>query len=162
MHVRLLCAIGVSLWSATPVANQVASCAALPRELRAHVPGERFGVVSSLSGLPAGVRSELQALFGSRTLDIVDPGLAFRSEGDAADSALPPRRLVAAACSYEDCLVYYERVGRARMWRVVLVHWKPNLTKVEWGGAAPGGLTTIQDVRTAVLSGAIKSSPGPW
>ena len=162
MLARLLCAIGVSFWSATTVAHQTAPSATLPRDLRAHVPGERFGVVSSISGLPAGVRNELQALFGSWTLDMADPGQAFQTAAKTAGSPLPSRRLVEAACSYEDCLVYYERVGSARMWRVVLVHWQPNQTRVEWGGAAPGGLTTIHDVRKAVLSGEIKSSPGPW
>ena len=161
-HARLLCAIGVSLWSAATVAGQAAPSAALPRELRAHVPGERFGIVSSIRGLPLGVRTELQTLFGSRTLDIADPGEEFRAAAETADSKLPTRRLVAAGCSYEDCLVYYERGGSTRMWRVVLVHWGPNQTRVEWGGAAPGGLTTIDDVRKAVLSGAITSSPGPW
>ena len=161
MHARLFCLIGVSLWSATTVARQAAPPAALPRELRTHVQNERFDVVSSLNGLPAGVRNELQMLLGSRTLDIVDPGAAFRATAETA-SNLPARRLVAAACSHEDCLVYYERVGSARTWRVALFHWRPSGTKLEWGGVAPGGLTTIHDVRSAVLSGAIKSSAGPW
>ena len=50
------------------------------------------------------------------------------------------------------CLVYYERGGIARTWRVALFHWTPDTTRFEWGGAAPGGLVTIEDVRGAVLS----------
>ena len=149
---KLLCVIGASLWTATAGARQTAP-AALPPELRAHVQNGRLDMISSLRGLPLGVRTELQALFGTPTLDIAEPG--------AASQAL--RRLVAAGCSYEDCLVYYERgSGAARTWRVMLLHWTPNATTFEWGGTAPGGLATIDAVRSAVLSGAIKSSAGPW
>jgi hypothetical protein len=154
--------IGASLWSAAAVAGQAPSPTALPRELRAHVQNGRFDIVSSLNGLPGGVRAELQTLFGGLRMDIVDPGAAFQGTSETADSRLAQRRLVAAGCSYEDCLVYYERAGSSRTWRVVLLHWTAKGTTLEWGGIAPGGLDTIHDVRTAVLSGAIKSSAGPW
>jgi hypothetical protein len=153
MRARLLCVIGVSLWPAATVAGQAAPPATLPPELRAHVQEGRLDMISSIRGLPLGVRNELQALFGTPTLDIAEPG--------TASQAL--RRLVAAGCSYRDCLVYYEHgSGAARTWRVMLLHWTPNATTFEWGGTAPGGLATIEAVRSAVLSGAIKSSTGPW
>lgn len=136
--------------------------ASLPRELTAHVQNGRFDIVSSLNGLPGGVRAELQTLFGGLRMDIVDPGAAFQGTSATADSRLAQRRLVAAGCSHEDCLVYYERAGSTRTWRVVLLHWTAKGTTLEWGGIAPGGLETIQDVRSAILSGAIKSSAGPW
>jgi hypothetical protein len=158
MRARLLCAIGLSAWSATTVARQPAD---LPRELRAHV-NERFDVVSSMNGLPLGVRTELRTLFGSQALDIADPGAPVRRSDRTADSSLPSRRLVAAGCSREDCLLYYERIGSTHTWRVVLIHWTPNAIRLEWGGTAPAGLTTIHEVRSAVLSGAIKGSAGPW
>jgi hypothetical protein len=63
--------------------------------------------------------------------------------------------MVAAGCSYDYCLVYYERGGHDHAWRVALFHWTPVETRFEWGGTAPGGLKTIDDVRKAVLSGAI-------
>jgi hypothetical protein len=44
----------------------------------------------------------------------------------------------------------------------VLIHWTPETTQLEWGGTAPGDLTTIDEVRSAVLSGLIKGSAGPW
>jgi len=69
---------------------------------------------------------------------------------------------IAAGCSRDDCLLYYERAGRPRTWRVLLFHWTPNTTTLEWGGTAPSGLTTIAQIRGAVLSGAIKGSAGPW
>jgi hypothetical protein len=79
-----------------------------------------------------------------------------------ANSKLPTRRLVAAACSYDHCFVYYERGGIAHTWRVALFHWTPDATRFECGGAAPGSLVTIDDVRGAILSGAIKDPAGLW
>jgi len=101
-------------------------------------------------------------LFGSQTLDIAEPGAPFQAASETADTKLPLRRLVAAGCSREDCLLYYERGGSEHTWRAVLLHWTPSATRLEWGGIAPGNLRTIDDVRRALLSGAIKGSPGPW
>jgi hypothetical protein len=159
---RLLCAIGVSLWSASVAGSQAAPAATLSGAARAHVKNERFDMVTSIRGLPLGVRDELQILFGSATLDIAEPGAAFQATDATGDSKLPSRRLVAAGCSTDHCLVYYERGGIARTWQVALFHWTPAATRLEWGGTAPGGLTTIDDVRNAVLSGAIKSPNQLW
>jgi hypothetical protein len=136
--------------------------AALSGPLRDHVKGERFDIVTSVRGLPLGVRDGLQRLFESATLDIADPGAAF-SGSAAANPQLPSRRLVAAGCSADHhCLVYYERGGTAHTWRLALFHWTPGETRFEWGGTAPGGLATVEDVRRAVLSGAIKGPAGSW
>jgi hypothetical protein len=78
------------------------------------------------------------------------------------NSKLPSRRLVVAGCSYDHCLVYYERGGTAHTWRVALFHWTPDATRFEWGGIAPGSLTTIDAVRSTILSGAIKDPAGLW
>ena len=86
----------------------------------------------------------------------------FQVTDVAGARALPIRRLVAAGCSADHCLVYYERGGIAHTWQVALFHWTPAATRFEWGGVAPGGLMTIDDVRKAVLSGAIKSSNKDW
>ena len=75
---------------------------------------------------------------------------------------LPTRRLVAAGCSIEYCLVYYERGGKGHTWLVALFHWTPEATRFEWGGIGPGGLATIDDVRKAVLTGAIKGPAAGW
>jgi hypothetical protein len=167
MHrTRLLCVIGVGFWSAVVAGSQAAPPLALSGELRAHVQDERFQISTSIRGLPLGVRTGLQTLFGSRArdiaLDIAEPGAAFQVSDGLANSKLPIRRLVAAGCSYDYCLVYYERGGISHAWRVALFHWTPDATRFEWGGAAPGGLVTIDDVRRAILSGAIKSPAGLW
>jgi len=135
---------------------------ALSGPLRAHVSDDRFEIVSSVRGLPLGVRDGLQALFGSKTLDIADPGAEAPVAGVAAKPNLPTRRLVAAGCSTDHCLVYYERGGDAPTRHVALFHWTPAATRFEWGGIAPGGLATIAEVRKAVLSGAIRGPNTRW
>ena len=157
---RLFCVIFVSLLSAA-AAGQTMPSGPLSAELRARVQTQRFGIVTSIRGLPLGVRGALQTLFGSQTLDIAEPGARFQ-EGEPSVSSLPTRGLVAAGCSYDYCLVYYERGGVRPTWHVALFRWTPDATKFEWGGAAPAGLMTIDDVRKAILSGAIKPTAGHW
>jgi hypothetical protein len=142
--------------------NQAAAPAALSAALQDQVKNGRFGIVTSVRGLPLGVRDRLQTLFGSGTLDIAEPGAEFQATGAAVNPELPTRRLVAAGCTIEYCLVYYERGGTAHTWHVMLFHWTPAATRFEWGGTAPGGLKTIDDVRKVVLSGGIKGPAGFW
>ena len=150
----LLCALGLTLWSPVITGAQDAAPGPLSGALRAHVQDERFGIVTSIRGLPLGVRDALQTLFGTPTLDIAERDAEFQST--AANPKLPLRRLVAAGCSSDHCLVYYQRGGSAPAWRVVLFHWRPAATRLEWSASAPGGLATIDDVRDAVLKGTIK------
>jgi hypothetical protein len=159
---RLFCAIGVSVWSAVAAGNQAAPPMALSGALRAHVKDARFGIVTSIRGLPLGVRDGLQTLFGSQALDIAEPGAEFQATDVIVNPKLPIRRLIAAGCSNDYCLVYYERGGIAHTWHVALFHWTPPATRFEWGGTAPRGLATIDDVRNAILSGAIKGSTRFW
>ena len=161
-RVRFLCVVGVGLWAAVVAGSQTVAPLELPAPLRAHVKDEPFGIVSAVRGLPLGVRDALQALFASRTLDIADPGAEFQATDVIVNPKLPIRRLVAAGCSTDHCLVYYERGGIAHTWQVALFHWTPESTRFEWGGAAPGGLRSIDDVRKAMLSGAIKGSINVW
>ncbi len=158
----LLCALTLGLCAAVIGGHQAAVPAALSEALRVHLKGERFQIVTSLRGLPLGVREELQTLFGVGGLDIAEPGAAFQATDVMATPRLPSRRLVAAGCSNDHCLVYYERGGIAHTWQVVLFHWTPAATRVEWGGIAPAALATIDDVRTAVLAGVVKGSPRDW
>ena len=160
---RLFCAIGVGFWSAVVTGHQAAPVLAIPEALRSHLNGEKFEIVTSIRGLPLGVRSELQTMWGSRTLDIADPGAEFQLSEAQVGPALPARRLIAAGCARDHhCLVYYERGGRSRTWLVALFHWTPAATRFEGGGTAPGGLATIDDVRKAALSGAIDGANPAW
>jgi hypothetical protein len=153
---RVLCAIAVSLWSAVAAGSQATATGALPAALRAHVQNERFDIVTSIRGLPLGVRAELRTLFGNATLDIAEPGAEFQVTDVIVTPRLPIRRLAGAWCSTDHCLVYYERGGIAHTWHAALFHWTPAATTLEGGGTAPPGLATIDQVRTAILTGATK------
>lgn len=152
----------VILWSAVVACNQAVAPVALSGALRDHVKNERFQIVTSIRGLPIGVRDGLQTLFGTEALDIAEPTAEFQESDIIVNSNLPNRRLVAAGCSTDYCLVYYERGGVDHTWHVALFHWTPAATRFEWGGPAPGGLATIDDVRNAILSGAIKGPATVW
>lgn len=152
--------IAMGLWSVAADACQ-APDAALPPAVRTHVQADRFGIVTSIRGLPLGVRDSLQGLFGG-ALDIAEPGAGFQTDG-ASDSSLPTRRLIAAGCSGDHhCLVYYQRGGTTPAWRVVMFQWAPDATSFEWGGDAPRGYASIEDVRKAILAGEIKTHAGSW
>jgi hypothetical protein len=142
--------------------SQAAPASTLPDALRTHVTNDQFQIITSVRGLPLGVRDALQKLFGSQTLDIAEPGAEFQAT-DVVRGGLPIRRLVAAGCAKDyHCLVYYERGGIAHTWQAALFHWTPDATRFEWGGAAPGGFKTIEEVKKAMLSGAIKGPIKIW
>ena len=149
-------ALGCVLCIAGPAVAQ------LSETLRNHVKAERLDIVTSIRGLPLGVRDELQMLFGSSTLDIAEPDAAFQATKPSTAVTLPTRRLVAAGCSIDHCLVYYQRAGKPLTWVAALFHWTPAATRLEWSGRARGGMTTIADVQNAVLSGAIKDPVKAW
>jgi hypothetical protein len=150
------------LSSAVLAGSQAVAPVALSEALRDVVKNQRFEIVTSIRGLPLGVRDGLQTLFGSQTLDIAEPAAEFQVNDVIINSKLPIRRLVAAGCTIDYCLVYYERRGVGHTWHVALFHWTPAATRFEWGGTAPGGLATIHDVRNAILSRAIKGPATFW
>jgi len=153
---------GMCLLAVATAANQTASPETLSATLRAHLKAERFQIVTSVRGMPLGVRDALQSLFGSPTLNIAEPGAPFQVTDVIVTPNLPIRRLVTAGCSIDHCLVYYERGGIAHTWHVALFHWTPDATRLEGGGTAPGGLATVDDIRSALLSGALKNPNKFW
>ena len=160
---RLLFAIGLSLCLAVVARGQSTVSATLPAALRTHLQAERFDIVTSVRGLPLDVRNLMQKMFGTVSLDIAEPGAAFQATDVLVTPSLPIRRMVSAGCSKDfHCLVYYERGGIATTRLVMLFLWTPDATRFEWGGTAPGGLATIDNVRSAILSGAVKGQSGPW
>jgi hypothetical protein len=164
-HLSLLVVAAAVMVLAAVVAyagGQGTGTGSLSAELRAHVAGEKFGIVTAVRGLPLGVRNSLQALFGNASLDIADSGADFQGSGGKVDRSLPSRRLVTAGCSTDHCLVYYEIAGSTRGWRVAVFHWTPDATRFEWGATAPQGLTSIESVRKFVLSGTSKGETRRW
>ena len=160
----LIGAIGASLAAAAAFVSQAPASPSLSPTLRSHLQTEQFQLVTSVRGLPLGVREQMQQLFGSSTLAIADPGADFRRRDAPGKARLPRRRLIVAGCADDGhCLVYYERGGATLTRRVMLWHWTPAQTRFEWGATAPGGFATIDDVRSAILSGAITGGqPDPW
>ncbi len=150
------CGFVLSAWAQSSVSPTV------PAPIRAHVRDERFQAVTSVRGLPLGVREELQRMFGSSATAIADPGAPFQMTDVITDPSLPIRRMSVAGCSQDHCLVYYERGGIAHVWHAVLFHWTPEATRVVAGGGAPAGLRTVDELRTAVLSGALKGAGRYW
>jgi hypothetical protein len=162
MHrIRLFCSLAVILWSAVVACSQEARPTEVPDTVREIVTNERFQLVASIRGMPIGVRDGLQTLFGSQELDIAESSSAFQVD-DVAHPALKTRRLAAAWCSIEYCLVHYERGGAAHTWHVALFHWTPAATRFVWGGTAPGHLATVDELRNAILSGTIKTPTPFW
>lgn len=148
--------VGREGWAQSPIRPTV------PAAIQVHVRDERFQPVTAVRGLPLGVREELQRLFGSTAMAIADPGQPFQVTDVITDPTLPIRRMSVAACSQDHCLVYYERGGIAHTWHAVLFHWTPDGTRVEAGGTAPFGIRTLDDLRNAVLSGALKGPGRYW
>ena len=162
MNRIFLCAF-VSLWSCVLVAGQATTPAALSAALRTHLQAEKFDLVTSVRGLPLGVRDLMQKMFGTLSLDIAEPRGEFQVTDVIFKPGLPIRRMIAAGCSNDfHCLLYYERGGIAHTLHVMLFRWTPDATRFEWGGSAPGGLATIDEVRKAILSGAVKPQSGSW
>ena len=162
MSRTLLCAIGVTLLSVVLAAGQATS-GALSAALRTHLQAERFDIVTSVRGLPLGVRDLMQKMFGTVSLDIAEPRGEFQVTDVVTKPGLPFRRMIVAGCSNDfHCLLYYERGGIAHTRHVMLFRWTPDATRFEWGGTAPGGLATIDEVRKAILSGAVKPQSGSW
>jgi hypothetical protein len=128
---------------------------AVPETLRAHLGSERFAPIASVGALPAGVRTELQALFGESALELADPGTPFQSTDVVRTPRLPWRRLVAAGCAEDHCLVYYEKGGIAHVFYALVFRTLKGGTSLEFGGVAPGGLRDLEEVRSAVISGQV-------
>jgi len=162
MKIRFLLALVAVLVCDVVTAGQ-APASALSAAQRTHLQAEQFDIVTSVRGLPLGVRDLMQKMFGTASLEIAEPGAPYQATDVIVTPRLPFRRLVTAGCSRDfHCLVYYERGGIAHTWQAALFHWTPAATRFEWGGTAPGGLATIDDVRNAILSGAIKGPTKVW
>ena len=139
-----------------------ASDAGFTPALRDHVRGERFAAVAAVAALPASVRDGLNDLFGGKTLEMADPGQPFQATDLMVTPRLPARRLVSAGCSPDHCLVYYERGGFARVHYIVLFDTTDAPARFVHGGGAAGGLTDLEQVREALVSGQVTRDSKYW
>ena len=141
---------------ATPSATVIADA------LRTHLRGERFSPLTTVAALPAGLRQALSELFNAPTLDMADPGAPFQATDVMITPRLPARRLVAAGCSADHCLVYYERGGFAHVHQIVLFGKADTAFRFVEGGVAPGGLADLEQVKDALMSGKIVGGSKYW
>jgi hypothetical protein len=138
-----------------PAVQTAGQPATLPDVLRTHLREERFSPLTTIGAFPPGLRQGLQALFGGTTLDMAEPGAPFQATDLMVMPRLPPRRLTAAGCSADHCLVYYERGGYAHVHYAVLFKVAGDGTRFEFGGMAAGGLADLDAVRMAIASGQV-------
>jgi len=130
--------------------------------LRDHIRSERFSSLATVAALPASVRKGLSDLFGSDTLDMADPGQPFQATDVMVMPRLPARRLVAAGCSPDHCLVYYERGGFAHIHQIVLFSTADAAARLVHGGVAAGGLADLDQVKDALASGKVMGGSKYW
>jgi hypothetical protein len=147
-------ALVIALASAD-VRGQVDPSAQIPESLRAHLRTERFTPITTDAALPAGVRKALQDLFGEATLEMAEPGARFQQTDLVQTPRLPWRRLVAAGCAEDHCLVSYEKGGYVRVFYALVFRMGKDGAALEFGGTAPGGLTDLEAVKAAVTSGKV-------
>jgi hypothetical protein len=136
--------------------------AALSAALRGHVRTEQFAPLTAVGGLPDAVRGTLKELFGGRSLDLAEPGAPFQKTDVLVLPRLPSRRLILAGCSADHCLVYYERGGFDHVHHIVLIQTDGTTARLEGGGLASGGMRTLDQVKTALLSGKVLGGSKYW
>jgi hypothetical protein len=138
------------------------SDAGLTAGLRDHLRSERFTAVATVAALPASVRAALNDLFGGKALDMADPGQPFQATDVMVMPRLPARRLVAAGCSPDHCVVYYERGGFAHVHQIVLFSTTDAAARLVHGGVAAGGLEDLDQVKDALASGKVMGGSKYW
>jgi hypothetical protein len=159
----IVAAVAFALLGAWVLHSQPKSSeAGLTAGLRDHVRSERFGPVATVAALPASVRQALNELFTGKTLDMADPGQPFQATDVMVMPRLPARRLVAAGCSPDHCLVYYERGGFAHVHQIALFSTTDATARLVHGGVAAGGLTDLDQVRDALVAGKVMSGSKYW
>ena len=155
MTMTLILAGAGATWAQTPAP-------ALSATLRGHVRTEQFAAVATVGELPDAVRGTLKELFGGRSLDLAEPGAPFQKTDVLVLPRLPSRRLILAGCSADHCLVYYERGGFAHVHQIVLFGTADAAVRFVDGGIAAGGLTDLDQVQNALVSGKVMGGSKYW
>ena len=142
--------------------SQTTVPAALSATLRDHVKNERFEVVTSIRGLPLGVRDGLQTLFGSQTLDIAESSAEIQAptrlllrSGRFAGWSRPGVRPITASSTTNAA------GATTHGWWRSFIGRRPR-PAASGAVIARAGLATIDEVRNAVLSGVAKGPVTTW
>ena len=133
----------------------------MPDLLRTHLRGEALAALPTVASLPLSVREALKALFKRPTLDLADPGAPFQQTDLLVTPRLPARRLIAAGCAADHCVVHYERGGFAHVYYVVVFRMSDAGAVFEWGGVT-GGPLDLAGAREALTSGKVLGQSKYW
>jgi hypothetical protein len=159
----LAASFALSLAAANTIRGQtVDPSAAVPDALRAHVRSERFTPLASVGALPTGLRDALKALFNAPALDLAEPGAPFQATDLMVTPRLPARRLIAAGCAADHCLVHYERGGYAHLYYAVVFKVSAEGTRFEWGGLMSGPQPDLEDVKKTLVSNKVLGQSKYW
>jgi hypothetical protein len=153
--------VALALAASAPAGQPPPDLHPIPETLRAHLRGETFTPLSSVAALPDAVKHELADLFGTKGLQLADPGAPFQATDVVLDPKLPWRRLVSAGCAADHCIVHYERGGFAHAYQVVVLARQGDRARFVWGGAA-GLLGNVHAVRDAVAAGKVPGRTKHW
>jgi hypothetical protein len=134
----------------------------IPEPLRAHLRGETFTPLTSVGALPDGVKRELADLFGTKQLELADPGAPFQATDVVVHPRLPWRRLVSAGCGADHCVVHYERGGFVHVYQALVLARQGDTVRFVWGGALSGPIGDVQGVRDAIAAGKVIGQTRHW
>ena len=95
---------------------------------------------------------------GSRLL-MANPGKAFEVTDVIGDSGLPRERLIFAGVLHDKCFVHYERGGYVHMY-ILAFYDIPSTSGMKplWRGYCTGSAANLQELRSALTSGACVAS----
>jgi len=149
------------VWSA-PAGAQTAGAPPVSAALRSHLRSETLTPLATVGALPASVRNALQGLFKEKSLALAEPGAPFQVTDVVIGTPLPFRRLIAAGCSSDHCVVYYERGGIDHSFRIVVFTLDGATARLEYGGLCAGGLANLDAVKDALLKGRVIGQTEFW
>lgn len=157
-----LAALALLSPAAVQARNPVAAPPSLTAADKAHVLGDTFTVVRSVTQMPATVQKALGLPAADPLSGMTDPGKPFEV-GDAVSGKLPFRRLVFTAVNARYCLVYYEQGGIGCSLKCSLYRRQGRKAVNVWNGVlllqvmihnAP---TTLAQLRTVIRQGRYQS-----
>ena len=134
----------------------------LPASARAHLKSETLAPIAHVGDLPPAVQKALTAFFGSERLDMAEPGADFQSTDVIMTPNLPVRRLIAAGCARDLCLVHYERGGVAHSYQVVLLSLSKEKAQPQWGGLTSGPVPSLAELKSLVVEGRVRGRVPNW
>jgi len=134
----------------------------LPAAVRAHLKSETLTPVEHVRDLAPSAREALRSLFEADSLEMADPGAEFQSTDAIVTPSLPVRRLIAAGCSRDHCLIHYERGGISHSYQIVLLALSKEGARPQWGGSTSGAIAGLAELKAQVVEGRVRGRVSYW